>query len=160
MNGPILINGVAYNSIDEMPPDVRAQYATLSNLLADNNQNGMPDIVENAMQNGETVMQTSAIVYDGKTYAGPEDLPPDARAKYEHAMAQLADRDQNGTPDVLENAATAPVISSAPKLPLSHSVPDNAGGQNIGPIVVLTIMAFGLVAILAIMLFLLSARAR
>lgn len=156
MNGPFIINGVAYNRIDDMPPDVRAQYEAVSNLLADNNQNGMPDIVETAMQNGATVMQTSAIVYEGKTYARPEDLPPDARAQYEHALAQLADRDQNGMPDVLENADAASPVNTYTS---PAAVPPREG-QNIGPIVVLTIMAFGLVAILAIMLFLLSARAR
>jgi hypothetical protein len=156
MNGPIIINGITYNSPDEMPPDVRAQYEALGNLLADQNQNGMPDIVERAMQNGATVMQTSAIVYDGKTYACPDDLPPDARAKYKEAMAQLADRDQNGTPDVLENEDAALPVKTSP--PPAAAPPRE--GQNMGPIVVLTVVAFGLVAILAIMLFLLSARAR
>ncbi len=154
--GPIVINGVTYNRIDEMPPDVRAQYEALGNLLADRDQNSIPDIAENAMPRNATVIQTSAIIHKGKTYARPEDLPPDARAQYEKAMAQLADLNQNDAPALLENAA--PDASAAN---VSESAaPPNADGQGLGPIVVLTVMALGLVAILAIMMFLLFAHKR
>lgn len=162
MSSPIIINGVTYNSIDEMPPDVRVQYEALGSLLADKNQNGMPDIMEVAAHSGAAVIQTSAIVYQGKTYARVEDLPPEARAKYEQAMAQLADHNQDGAPDTLENvSSSAPVSVSAPSATqLAPSTPDNAGGQNIGPIVVLTVVALGLTAIIAILMFLLSAHPR
>lgn len=155
MQQQIIINGITYNSPDEMPPDVRAQYDLMGNLLADKNQNGMPDIVENAMQSGTTVMQTSALVYEGKTYARAEDLPPEARAEYEQAMAQLADHNRDGVQDVLENSARPVVVTTT-----MQTAPHNAEGQNVGPIVVLTVVALGLAAILAIMLFLLSARMR
>lgn len=162
MSSPIIVNGVTYNGIEEMPADVRAQYEALGSLLVDKNQNGMPDIVEGAMQSGGTVIQTSAIVYQGKTYERPDDLPPEARAKYEEAMAQLADRNQDGTPDVLENVETAApvVVSTANGGTLPHSAPNINEGQNIGPIVVLTVVALGLAAIIAILMFLLLARPR
>lgn len=162
MSSPVIINGVTYNSIEEMPPDVRAQYEAPGSLLADKNQNGMPDVVEGAMQSGATVIQTSAIVYEGKTYARPDDLPPEARAKYDRAMAQLADRNQDGTPDALENVESAApvVVSTATGGTLPPSAPNVNEGQNIGPIVVLTVVALGLAAIIAILMFLLLARPR
>lgn len=65
-------------------------------------------------------MNPKVIVIDGKTYNGIEDMPPDIRQKYEQAMRSLgdannnqipdafetmnifADKDKDGTPDVLE----------------------------------------------------------
>jgi hypothetical protein len=42
----ITVNGRTYGSIDEMPPDVRRQYERAMSLLADKNNNGVPDILE------------------------------------------------------------------------------------------------------------------
>lgn len=98
------------------------------------------------------------ITVNGITYNSPDEMPPDVRAQYEAMGNLLADKNQNGVPGVLENAdAAAPVVVAS----AVHAAPtSNTQGQNMGPIVVLTVVAFGLVAILAILLFLLSARAR
>lgn len=42
----ITINGKTYHSVDEMPPDVRAQYEQMEAMFADKNNNGIPDIAE------------------------------------------------------------------------------------------------------------------
>ena len=42
----ITVNGQTYNSVDEMPPDVRRQYEQVMSLMADRNNNGVPDIME------------------------------------------------------------------------------------------------------------------
>jgi len=44
---------------------------------------------------------------DGKTYNSIEDLPPEARARYETAMGAL-DKNQNGMPDFLEGMISMP----------------------------------------------------
>ncbi|GEM_PF-6591326 len=161
MTTPINLNGVTYRSVDEMPPDVRAQYETPGNLLADKNQNGMPDLVENALQNNATVIQSSVIIFEGKTYARPEDLPPDARARYDQAMAQLANLAPHDAPDALPNPTPrAPAANVFETAPPSHAAPPHADGQGLGPIVVLAIVALGLVVILALMMFLLFAHKR
>src|SRR6266498_3909586 len=103
INTPLNFNGKTYNSLDDMPPDVRAQYEAVSNVFADKNQNGVPDIMENLMGAGAIRMQTNTIIYDGKTYTNVNDLPPEVRAKYEAAMGKLADENHNGIPDVIEN---------------------------------------------------------
>lgn len=159
MSDQYIVNGKTYNSMDEMPPDVRARYDMLNNLLADKNQDGTPDIMADAMNAGTTVIQSSTIIYQGKTYNSVDELPPDARAKYEQAMAQLADQNQNGTPDVLESAAQSSVIVSTSLNPAPNvSAAPNSSEQNIGPIIVLGIMAIGLAIIIAILLFLLLRR--
>src|SRR5690348_359527 len=42
----ITVNGRTYSSVDEMPPDVRAQFEKAMALLADKNKNGIPDAFE------------------------------------------------------------------------------------------------------------------
>jgi hypothetical protein len=38
--------GVIYDSVDQMPPDVRAQYFKVAQTLPDTNGNGIPDLLE------------------------------------------------------------------------------------------------------------------
>jgi hypothetical protein len=121
MNQKIVIDGKVYNSVDEMPPDVRSQYeAAMRNF--DKNQNGTPDLLENmnpfADQNKDgvlevfenmpafqgsvgTTMQSTKIIVNGQTYDSVDQLPPDVRAKYQQAMGNL-DATGNGIPDFME----------------------------------------------------------
>lgn len=112
----IVIDGVTYNSVDEMPPEVRRNYEeamrgfsaaqsnpsnpiqALNNVFADTNNNGMPDIVENQALNFPGGMK---FVVNGQTFNNLEDLPPEARARYEQVMGTL-DKNQNGVPDFME----------------------------------------------------------
>ena len=43
---PIIFNGQAYNSVDDMPPDARQAYDQAMGMLADKNKDGMPDAQE------------------------------------------------------------------------------------------------------------------
>ena len=47
------------------------------------------------------------IFFNGQQYDSPEAMPPDVRAAYQKVLAQLADTDKNGIPDVLEGNRTA-----------------------------------------------------
>ncbi|MDN5923475.1 MAG: hypothetical protein L0H70_00580 [Xanthomonadales bacterium] len=40
------IGGKTYNSVEQMPPDVRTQFEEIQRSLVDNNHNGMLDIAE------------------------------------------------------------------------------------------------------------------
>jgi hypothetical protein len=42
----IVINGKTYNSVDEMPEDVRKQYEGAMSSLKDDNRNQIPDALE------------------------------------------------------------------------------------------------------------------
>jgi hypothetical protein len=114
----IVIDGTSYNSVSEMPPDVRRQYEqamrtvrsgdtnaepnttdNLTNLFADKNNDGIPDLIENIP--AINVFGGTKFVVDGVEYNSVADLPPEARAKYEQAMSTL-DKNQNGVPDFLE----------------------------------------------------------
>jgi hypothetical protein len=51
------------------------------------------------------------IIFNGKEYANPEAMPEEVRQAYQQAMAQFADADKNGIPDILERRAAGNVIA-------------------------------------------------
>lgn len=124
----IVIDGKTYNSPDEMPEEVRRSYeealpgfdggksliqgaaANLHQVFADRNNDGLPDIFEG----GRSINISGGMkfVVDGQAYDNLDQLPPDARAKYEQAMSSI-DKNRNGTPDFLEGMMNA----------TAHSVP-------------------------------------
>jgi len=123
----IVIDGKTYNSVNEMPPEVRAKYEkamsrlrdengnhfpdALENMdvFADKNKNGMPDIMENLYSGSMITTNSMKIIVNGQEVNVLDDLPPDVRAKYEKAMSQL-DKNQNGIPDFLEMMSNIPGV--------------------------------------------------
>jgi hypothetical protein len=75
------VNGQTYNSIDEMPPDVRQKFQDAMSKLADRDGNGIPDIMEgkgdpNAI--GTSVRTTQSFIVGARDAQILRDLPPDA----------------------------------------------------------------------------------
>ncbi|GEM_PF-2128343 len=58
----------------------------------------------------EVAVETK-IIFNGKTYAKAEEMPDDIRQAYREALAQFADADNNGIPDILEGRGPANVIA-------------------------------------------------
>ena len=78
----IVIDGKTYNSVNEMPPEVRAKYEQAMRGLQDDDRDGTPDIFEAAMPAPKTVLSGGMkFVVDGREYNRIEDLPPEARAR-------------------------------------------------------------------------------
>jgi hypothetical protein len=108
----IIVNGKSYASLDQMPPDIRKIYEHTLGLLGDQNQNGVPDIMEGAFAAAGSINPMPAVInvtqfsVDGKMVSSADELPPEAREKYEQALAKLGntlgDADQNGVPDIFE----------------------------------------------------------
>jgi hypothetical protein len=102
----IVIDGKTYTSLEEMPPDVRQKYEQAmrsledannnripdafetADIFADQDRDGTPDVLENLAAQSTTV-STMKIIIDGKEFTRVEDLPPDARARYEEAMGKM-----------------------------------------------------------------------
>jgi hypothetical protein len=76
------------------------------NIFAVKDKDGMPDVLENLVASHATV-NTMKIIVDGKEFDGLENLPPEARAKYERAMGKL-DANRNGIPDFAEAMMSSP----------------------------------------------------
>jgi hypothetical protein len=51
------------------------------------------------------------IIFNGKEYASPEAMPEEVRQAYQQTLAQFADADKNGIPDILERGAAGNVIA-------------------------------------------------
>ena len=116
----IVIDGKTYNSVDDMPPDIRRKYETALGAL-DKNRDGTPDMLENINAMFEdknrdgmpdafdgltgNVVSATKIIADGREYNSMEELPPEVRAKLSQAMGKL-DANQNGVPDFLEGTLT------------------------------------------------------
>lgn len=92
----IVINGKSYESLDEMPPDIRQLYEQTMGILSDKNRNGLPDFLEGKtdatavqLETGELEFQASQFVFDGKVYTSMDELPGEAQQKYHQAMSKL-----------------------------------------------------------------------
>jgi hypothetical protein len=99
----ITVNGVTYESVDAMPPDVRRVYdQTVANLpeLADRDGDGIPDIVQGdglSVRRGTTVRKK--FIVNGTSYDDLNAMPPDVRQAYEKAMRAMS----AGGPTVTKN---------------------------------------------------------
>jgi hypothetical protein len=115
----IVIDGKTYNSVNEMPPEVRARYEQAVRSLGDEDRDGRTDIFD-AAPPAPVMSGGMKFVVDGREYTSIEDLPPEARAKYEQAMGIL-DKNQDGMPDFLEGmlgkAFQTPAQPGAPATP-------------------------------------------
>jgi len=142
----IVIDGKTYNSVNEMPEDVRKSYeATMQNL--DSNRNGTPDLFEGAASFQDTtanVINATKIVVNGQVFDGLDQLPPEVRAKYEQAMGVM-DANKNGIPDFVEGmlgtsnqinpvainmgTVTLPHHASRKPIPVGSTIePESSGG--------------------------------
>ncbi len=130
----IVVNNVSYNSVDEMPADVRQAYESAMGVLADKNGNGIPDILEGGLRTGVVNLRldptvNTQFVVDGKVYSNVEALPPESRQKYERAMAKVAqvmgDANRDGEPDILEGILSAGSVSGVPTNPFPAAKIDN-----------------------------------
>jgi hypothetical protein len=89
----IVFNGAEYDSVETMPPDVRAQY----NEVLESLKKTGGDEVLSALQRvssgtgglSETIVTTHReIVVNGKKYGSVGEMPPDVRHRYEKALAK------------------------------------------------------------------------
>ncbi len=116
----------------------------------------MPDVFENTSSGMNVMSSNMKFIVNGQEYNVLENLPPEARAKYEQAMAKL-DKNQNGIPDVLEgmmnipnqmvsNIQSAPVTSTPPPyqpIAVNSTIePESSGGG--------WLLALGIIALLGL----------
>jgi hypothetical protein len=104
----IIFNGQEYDSVEAMPAEVRQLYQMASAMFADQDQDGVPDMFENLTgATSGTVHQTMQFIVDGKSYASLDELPAEARQKYEQAIGRM-DANRDGVPDVFAGGVFSP----------------------------------------------------
>ena len=124
----IIVDGQAYNDVNEMPPDVRALY---EEALRNASRNGTPDPFASTdpfagqpvsiQTEAPTFLNSTKFVVNGQTFDTLDQLPPEARAKYEQAMGKL-DANHNGIPDIVEgmfNLPAQPSVATSVDAPIA-----------------------------------------
>ena len=156
----IIFNGQEYDSPEAMPPEVRQLYQMAAGLLADRDQNGVPDIFEGAEAAPARVLQSTQFIVDGKAYSSLDELPAEARQKYEQAMRRL-DANRDGVPDLFEGQAFG-ATAQPPAAPVASPNNQPPQVQVIGDTSPLNarwlIIAFAVLALLAVAAFVLFGR--
>lgn len=155
MSNTYVVNGVTYSGLEEMPPEVRAQFRSMSNFSDDKDKDGMPDILDN-MSGKPMAMQSGTILFDGKTYHSVDEMPSEGRAAYEKALGPRKDENKDGMPDVMETtfenmpAMTATPVSTTTRRIVAHTT----SASGLGPVIVLAIVCVGLAITVALLLVL------
>ena len=91
MEPKITVNGVDYDSVESMPPEVKKIYDE-SMAATEENRPGLAGL-EAVLAEHHTTHRGGAVkqsfFVNGKTYASEQDMPADVRDQYEKAMAML-----------------------------------------------------------------------
>ncbi len=87
-----IVNGNEYASVEEMPADVRQVYDAALERLADDNKNGVPDILEANVPGKVVAVQHSEVSVNGKSFAAGAGMPDWARRLLENAVARTAEK--------------------------------------------------------------------
>lgn len=89
----VSFNGQTFESLDKMPPAIRAQYEHIMETFGgDADRNGIPDSLESFRTSGGSVgtnsaaVQSQKFVVDGKVYDALEELPAELQAKITEAL--------------------------------------------------------------------------
>lgn len=124
----IIFNNAQYNNPEDMPPEVRQAYEQAMGMLAGKFQNDPADILTLSVKGDidptdlHSTQNSTAFVYEGQIYSSLDDLPPEARQRYEQ-MVTTWDANRNGVPDILEQMLpTQPSQPAAPP-PAGYSQP-------------------------------------
>ena len=91
MTTKITVNGIAYDSVEAMPPDVRRTYEqALAKFpdLADREGGAVPEVIEGHFGplHYTTTLVRKRFVVNGTSYDNEEALPAEARQAYHQAM--------------------------------------------------------------------------
>lgn len=89
MSTRIIFNGQEYPSTDAMPEEVRKSYLQALAQFADNDRNGIPDVLERRAGGPVIGIEQSSITVNGRTYESVEAMPKLVRLLYEHALGLM-----------------------------------------------------------------------
>jgi hypothetical protein len=77
----ITVNGRQYDSVEQMPPEVREEYMQAMSLLGTDGAFKTPGILKKGVVSKSIVNET--ITYNGREYTSRDELPPEVRALLE-----------------------------------------------------------------------------
>jgi hypothetical protein len=150
----IHFNGKTYNDIAEMPAMERQAYEQLMSIFKDEDQDGVPDILQGDVIGNIVKAVTTTVVVDGQPVSGLGEMTPEQRAKLEKGLIKLKELgfisqvpDLSGTQaptwQDAEIRPSKPVISSSP------AIQEDRGprvGAILAIVLLLALCVFGVVA--------------
>jgi hypothetical protein len=74
----ITVNGREYDSIEQMPPEIRGEYLRAVAAMREAGVNDPPGVVKKNVLSHSVVQES--FIYNGREYKSRDELPPDARA--------------------------------------------------------------------------------
>ena len=162
----ISFNGKTYNNLDEMPADQRSAYEQVMAFMKDENHNGIPDMFEGDAIQKMMGMASTRIIVNGQEMQGLESLSPEARAKFDKAMAKLSQiginppvfPSQTPTQSTPQMAPSEPAFTQSPSLMQStpSAITEDSGPRTI--IIIIAVLGVFLLCALAAVAFLLFNR--
>lgn len=166
----ISFNGKTYNSLEEMPADQRAAYEQVMSFMKDENNNGIPDMFEGDVIQKMMGMASTRVVVNGQEVLGMESMSPEARAKFDKAMAKLSQlgilpqgtqamqgfQTQSGTPlqSTPQIASREPAFAQSPSFMQSSQSAISEDSMSRTGIIIAAIVMFLLCALLVAAAFL------
>lgn len=115
----ITVNGHHYDSIDQMPPDVREIYSKAMAALREPGTQNLSSLITKGIVS-HTVKES--ITYNGREYKSFDELPPEARSLFEKFRNQPPDQTSDVT--VVTDRTIVPGSRSTPLWGLSDDRPD------------------------------------
>ena len=76
-----VFNGIEYDGVDGMPPEIRSQYLQLIGTLGDADGNGIPDIFKRPGPLASVARES--ITFNGREYRDRSELPAEVREPLE-----------------------------------------------------------------------------
>ena len=132
------IDGVVYESIDDVPPAFRDSIAA---LMADHDANGVPDVFEGGITTRSTVHRTASYEIDGVAYESIDDIPEPQRSQVRQALARA---------DLHAPTPPAPVARSVPSPTAPHSPIVRSAGWSSRTKLLVAFVAVDLIALAVI----------
>lgn len=107
----ITFNGKSYTDVNEMPEVERRAFEEMTRMFADENGNGIPDLLEGDMVKKVLAVHASNmdVNVNGQTYHSLEELPPDLRQSVDSAFVMISEMGLPQNPSA--GARSKPTVS-------------------------------------------------
>jgi len=106
MTQKFIVNGVSYDGLESMPPEVRRQYELAMEMMNKMKMGSTEKTVTRSPDGVSIKVEKRSVSYnvDGKTFDDPSQLPADIRAKLDQAHVKIEPgRDVNVMKVVIDN---------------------------------------------------------
>jgi hypothetical protein len=115
----IRVNGQDYESVNDMPPEVRQAYEQALAMMGGAQHGGFLDKLKNGVRVNAQIVSNAKVVFNGQEYGRVEQMPPNVRRLYQAVMAAVETGDippgtAGAVPSVPPNAGSSAAFPALP----------------------------------------------